>query len=189
MEKRKDKKTLIIISLVLSIISIAIGYASLAQNLNIIGTADISKAEWDVKITSIVLNSEDSVGITEAPDTPTLENAAGQTSTIEGTTARFSVDLAYPGAKAIYTVTVTNNGTIAAKLKSITDLTSKNAEDPAQIKFTITGPAPNTTVNASGTQVFTVTAEWVASNNAEVPDEIPEATSKTATITLNYEQA
>lgn len=171
-QTKKNSKLLLIIAL-LVILGVAVGYAALSQTLTIEGTANIT-SDWKVLFTSITLK-EKSDGVTEAEGTPKLEGT---------TKAIFNVTLDKPGAYAEYKVVVENQGTIDAKLKSITDLTDINAQAPTDIKFTITGDAVGTELAASGSTTYVVRVEWLATS-----EEIPEEKSKTATIELEYVQA
>ena len=171
------KKNLVIIVLLIAIVLMSVGYAALAQVLTINGTAKL-QANWDVEITDVKLNTTQSVGVTT------------HTESSNATSATFDVTLDYPGAKAVYDVTVENKGTIDAILDSITDLATVNAAEPTNIVYTVSGvTAGTTTLAASATNTVTVTAEWVACSTEGCTDEIPEEdTSKDATIVLNYVQ-
>lgn len=172
--KSLKKRNIILIVVALLLLGIAIGYAALSQTLTINGTANI-KSEWDVKITNI----------TEG----TLTNATTVGSvTHDDTSATFEVDLEKPGAIATYEVEVSNNGTIDAKLESVTDLTSKNAEEPKDIKFEIdatTGDelAKRASEGNPTKKIYTVTVKW-DENSASIPN----VKTKTATIELKYVQ-
>lgn len=168
----KNKKNIIIGALVGVIMLMAVGYAALAQVLTINGKANID-AEWDVEIT----------GITEG--TMTGATTKGNL-TFDSTSATFEVDLAYPGAKAVYNVAIENKGTIDAKLSSITGVDTANAADPVEIQYTVTGVAANDVLEAEDTTTAVVTVEWVSATEGN--DTIPETTTKTATINLNYVQ-
>lgn len=162
-------KLLIAALVVVGLASVA--YAAFAQTLNIGGTGTAS-GNWNVAITGI-----------------TRTSGSGATDTVEptytGTSATFNTALEYPGATATYDVTVKNNGSINAKLSSITDLVAKNAEAPTYINYTVSGvTAGTTTLDAGATNTVTVTVTWDATSSPATASE-----SKTATITLNYDQA
>lgn len=180
MKKRRVSRTgstrnklLIIAAVVVGLASIA--YAAYSQDLTVNGTGTAAGG-WDVGITSIVLSGSD--GATE-------NSPASHT----GTSASFDVDLAYPGAYADYTVTVTNNGNIPAILSSITDLASKNAEVPTYITYAVSGVTANTTTigtnaGVDNTNTITVHIEWTAGTNPDTSQN----NSKAATITFGYTQ-
>jgi len=168
-------KNIVIVGLFVVVIVMTLGYAALAQQLIINGTANIA-ASWDIKVTSI----------TEG----TMVGAVSKTlPTFSGTGATFNVDLKYPGASAIYTITVLNGGTIDAILQSVAGVTEANTALPTEIKYTISAAA-NDTLNSGISKTYNVTVNWVSNQTGTTPETIPTGTtSKTATIYLNYIQA
>lgn len=168
-----SKKNILIGALLVAIIAMSIGYAAMAQQLTISGSANFSDASWSINFTTITLDATKTKGATEV-----------SAPSIVGTTASFDVKLAYPGAKAVYNIEVENAGSIDAVLKTISGVTEANSAEPTGIKYTVDGIAANDTLDASQKKQFTVTVEWLDT------DTIPTTnTSKTATIYLNYEQA
>ena len=174
MPKRKNISSMrnkLIIAAVVVVGLASVAYAAFSQSLNVNGSGTAA-GDWNVAITNI----------TQTAQTGATENSAP---TFSGTSASFDVDLAYPGASAQYDVTVTNNGSIPAKLSSITDLTSLNAAAPTYITYSTSGVTGGTTTLApnGGTNVLHVTVTW---NSASAP--VTSGASKAATITLNYDQ-
>lgn len=164
-------KLLIIAAVVVGLSSIA--YAAFSQQLTINGTGTANGGNWDVAITDITLSDSDGA----------TENSQAD---FTGTTATFDVDLAYPEAFAEYEITVTNAGDVAAILDSFTDLTSKNAEVPTNIIYTVSGVTAGVTTlgtdtGVDDTNVITVRVEWT-----DGPAQDP--SSKSATIEFNYVQ-
>ena len=103
--------------LLVSISSLTIVYAALSVTLNIIGTADISAASWDVHLENVKVKSGSVSG--------TAPSITG------GTTATFSTNLTTPGDFYEFTIDVVNNGTIDAMIDGITKtptLTSTQAK-------------------------------------------------------------
>ena len=148
----------------------SVAYAAFSQVLTISGTGTIA-GDWDVAIT----------GITQTSATGVTENSAP---VFTGTSATFDVDLAYPGATATYDVTVTNNGNIPAVLTTLDGVTAANAAAPLYITYDVTGVTNGTTLAGGGaTNVATVTVEWDPASSPATTGE-----SKTATITLSYDQ-
>lgn len=161
--------------LVLALLVIGVGsiaYAAYSQVLSISGTGTAT-GNFNVAITSITRTSATGVTDAVAPS-------------FNGTSATFSANLAYPGATATYAVTVTNSGSIPAKLTSLSDLTATNSAAPAYITYATSGVTANTTTIAAGggTNVVNVTVTW---DSASSPNTTA-GNSKTATITLNYDQ-
>lgn len=164
-------KNIIIGALLVAIVAMSVGYAALAQQLTINGTANI-KGSWGVEFTKIdegTLTGATTVGVPS----------------FTATSATFEVDLAYPGATATYDITIENKGNIDATLDSISGVDAANSNAPTEIQYTITGVAKNDTLAAGATTTAHVTVTWVSSDEG---DTIPEETTKTATITLNYVQ-
>lgn len=169
MSMRKSNKNIILLILLLVIVGMAVGYAALSQALVINGTANIT-TEWKILFTDIKEG--------------TLVGAESKTApSYTATTATFDVNLLYPGASAQYIVTVANQGSINAKLTSVDGIDTANAAAPTDITYTIDAQADDT-LGSGDTKIYTVTVSWAASSET-----IPETKTKTATITLNYEQA
>lgn len=165
----KKKRNIIIGSLLVAIVAMSVGYAALAQQLNILGQANVN-ASWDLEFTDI--------------NEGEMKNAStvGQIS-MSGTSISFEVDLSNPGASATYDIVVENKGTIDATLESITGVDAANATDPVDIQYSVTGIEEGEDLLSGAKTTFHVTVSWDADST-----EIPEVTSKTATITLNYVQ-
>lgn len=163
------KNKFVIAALVLVAVA-SVAYAAFAQILTISGTTTAS-GDWDVAITNITRTS--GTGATDAANTPSYT----------ATSATFNVDLAYPGATATYEVTVSNNGTIPAKLGAISGLAEANAAAPTFVTYAVSGVTANTTTLAAGaTNTITVTATWDAAATSTAVG------SKTATLTFDYAQ-
>lgn len=162
----------VVIACVVAVLGLAtVAYAAYSQVLSVHGSGTAA-GDWNVAVTSI----------TKISSTGATENSAP---TFDGTSATFDVDLAYPGATTQYDVTVTNNGSIPAKLTSITDLTSINSAAPAYITYSTSGVTGGTTTLAAngGANVLHVTVTW---EGTSAP--VTTGASKAATITLNYDQ-
>lgn len=149
----------------------SVAYAAFAQILTISGTGTTS-GSWDVKIISITRTAGTGVTDTTAPS-------------YTATSATFNTALAYPGATATYQVTVKNNGTIPAKLSTITTTpTDINGTAPTFITYSNSGVTPGTTtLDPGATNVMTVVVTW---DGASAPTTTGD--TKTATYTLNYVQ-
>jgi hypothetical protein len=153
----------------------AVGYAAFATQLQISATASTGgsdgTAKWEVKISSIEKTAGAGVDVPYNATT-----ATDGTRVVDNLTAQFKATLASPGDYATYTVTLTNSGTLNAKVSNIS-LT--NANTNASVN-TYTGIAINDTINAGATKTFTVTTTYDSSVTTE-----PAAADKTSTgITL-----
>ena len=169
MSTRKNSKTLILLILLLVIVGMAVGYAALSQALQINGTANIT-SQWKITFTSIEEGKMLGAETNTAPS-------------YTATTATFDVNLLYPGASAQYKLTVENQGSIDAKLLNIDGVESANQAAPTDITYSINAKADDS-LPSGAKKEYIVTVTW----NADATT-IPETKTKTATITLNYEQA
>ncbi len=162
-------KNIIIGALLAAVAIMAVGYAALAQTLKINGTATISST-WNVAIT----------GITEGTPTGSATNA--EDVSYDGTSATFNVNLAKPGDKMVYEITVKNSGTLNAKLTGLT----VNPAEPAGtgIYYKVTGVEQNvTTLDADAENTITVEVGWNASDTT-----MPLETTQALTVNLTYSQ-
>lgn len=185
MRNDKSRNMLIIVILLIAILSISIGYAALSQQLTITGTSSTGSASWDIAFSSISKNDELSTAGSKEVDIPV----------VVGTSATFNVEFDYPGAKIVYDLIVTNNGTIDATYVDYGGLDEVNGAEPTQIQYSIDrlDPDNNNVLNATGdllsgkTNKFRITVQWVSSSNGD--DTVPtETTSKVGTLVLNYRQ-
>ena len=140
----KDKKKVLIGILSVLICVMAVGYALLAQELTINGTASIDST-WRVEITNIA--SKDVVGDAINKVDPTYT----------ATTANFSVGFTQPGDSITYDITVTNKGTLDAVVESIT----VNKGDNSAIKYAISGlKRGDKILKNNGTNTLTIKVDY-----------------------------
>ena len=170
MSTRKSNKNIVLLILLLVVVGMAVGYAALSQAIVINGTANIT-AEWKILFTDI---KEGQMNGAESKRSPSYTS----------TTATFDVNLLYPGASAQYIVTVTNQGSINAELSSVDGIDSANMAEPKDITYTVNAKKGDK-LSSGDTKDYIVTVTW----NADATTTPKETESKTATITLNYEQA
>ena len=163
----ENKKKIIMVVLSVLVCVMAVGYALLAQQLNINGRASIDST-WKVEITNIT--EKDIVGGATSKETPSYTS----------TTANFSVGLIQPGDSITYDIEVTNNGTLDAVLESI----NVSMDDNDAITYTTSGLKKGDKLTKNGGKnTLTVKVEY----NSEVTSQ-PTNTGKDLTVTLNYEQ-
>ena len=161
------KKNNIVITFLIAIVCImAISNAAFSTTLNINGTANID-SNWDIKITDVI--TKNIVGNATKAFEPVVSD----------TSATFKTNLVSPGDSMTYTVTVTNNGTVDAKVGSIEMTESQN---PA-IVFSTSGINENDLLKAGESQKYDVTIAY-NSNITSQPSEL----SGTLTVKLNYVQ-
>ncbi len=111
----KEKKSIVIIGLLVAMIVMAVGYAALAQQLTINGTAQVSSS-WDIHFGSgklVGTGNEDPnhTGDSTVEAAEPSINADGKS-----TTAEFNVIFKTPGDYAEYDFVVNNDGTLDGKL-------------------------------------------------------------------------
>ena len=125
----------------------AVGYAALAQELNIFGTSTVT-AEWNMEITRFAEMS--SHGIT----TTSVNHVA--------TSANFNIDLAAPGSTATYEMDITNNGTIDAEVSSIVIAPTTNLPDVSyEFSGLVVGDKqPAGEMMANNTRTATLVVTW-----------------------------
>ena len=184
----EKKKGWIVMALCIAIVGMGIGFAALAQNLEISATANIT-GEWDIRITRAVPDS----GIGGSPKSWTLD----------GTSATFEADLPHPGAWFAFMLEVENLGNIDAILSSVTGINATNSADPSEIKISYrvshehSNPDDSiyetedanigTALDAGQKKWVYVRFDWVMSPGGE-ESVIPDEKSKTVTINLNFTQ-
>ena len=171
MNKKHEKKNILIGVLLAAVVLMSVGYAALASQLDINGTSAIS-SKWDVKFTSMT----DGVAV----GTATNKKPAAFTST----TATFDVELVSPGDSMTYDIVVSNAGTLDAELDSIVGLPTSVPTDA--IKYTVTGVSEGDVLAAGNTTTITVKVEYDSSVDAQPT---AEQLSKTLSVTLNYVQS
>lgn len=138
----KNKKSIIIISLLSVITLMAVGYASFATELSIRGTAEITGV-WDIKITNVEVQR-----VSEGCNAGTPE--------FTNTTVRLNAELNKPGDSITYVVTIQNAGTIDAVLDFTEFRNGTGGKSP--ITFYRSGPGDN--LNAGETTTMTITVVY-----------------------------
>jgi len=187
--EQKERKNVVMGMLLAAICIMAVGYAALAQQLTITGTAQITST-WDVQITGIAKQGTPSAGVTE--NKVKVDGTDVQYPTYTATTAQFNVSLTNPGDTITYAVTVTNGGSLAAILDSIT-VSATDANDAAvgieedAILYEVTGVTAKTTKLAANGGTNTVLVK-ITYNPDVTTQPAADALEKNLTVTLNYVQ-
>lgn len=175
-EKKSKKKFLIIAVLFACFISLGIGYAYLAQdlNLNFNGTIDSDfKVEFQ-QATEVTGQDLGEVVLSSSGD-----NGINDTATI-------TVTVNKPGDSYVATIPVQNTDEITAHYVGMTPGGSNSAV-PQDFVVTFEAPEDVATDIAAGSQhVFTFTFTWT---DTDAEQTVPENTTLTFTWTLNYQQA
>ena len=160
------KKNIVITFLIGIFCIMSIVYAAFSQTLNITGSAFID-SRWNIKITDVA--TKNVIGDATKVFEPVVSDTA----------VTFKTNLVSPGDSMTYSVTITNDGTIDAKVDSIEITDSKN---PAII-FSTLGINENDLLEAGDTQTFDVIVSY-----SEAVTSQPQDTSATLTVKLNYVQ-
>lgn len=187
------KQNIAIIGVVAFILAVAVGYALFSDTLTISGTAT-AKGDFGVEFTSI--GEIKKVGYTETNDSHgdgTEANIAVISKTKhDNDTLTITVNkLDYPGAYVEIPVTITNKGSIPAKLKNIketnvtggdtvTNNTGSIAIDSLDITYTGVA-ASDATIGTNETQSMIITVKW----NEDKETSVENAQFR---IELEYEQ-
>lgn len=147
----KKLKKITIISLAMLLI-MGISYALLNDTITISGSATTT-GTLDVNVTSASVSTQ--VG------------SINSSITYEDDSVSFTVpQLEYPGAYTIFSVTVQNQGTLSAKLKTI----AESSMGDANVLVTYTGIAVNQTLAVNETKTFTIKVEWRSTSEASSTD-------------------
>lgn len=168
------KQNIAIIGVIAFVLAIAVGYALFSETLTVNGTAT-AKGDFDVEFTSVGTITK--VGYTEQVEGTEIASISSDKNTLTITVNK----LDYPGAYVEIPVTITNKGSIDAKLKNIneTGLTEENRA----VKVTYSGiAASDTKIKQNETQSMTIKVEWDKDVNTS-------AENVTFQIQLNYVQA
>lgn len=174
MKKQKGKNSAIISCLIVAIVAMSVGYAALAQQLTINGTAGTGNASWAIAFDSITKNTTLSTSTATEVSSPS----------VSGTSATFNVTLTKPGDKMVYDVVVKNNGTIDATYAGMSGVDEANLAEPTQIQYTVEKTDADTDLLGSGSDTYRITIEWPSTSTSVNT----ETTSKVATIHFDYEQ-
>ena len=183
--KKTNKKSYVIIALVVLLLAMAIGYAAFTTNLIITGTAT-ANGDWDVHFLSA---------------TPKNVTATSPITTSQGGTTNDTVtvtcDLKKPGDTATFDIVIENSSSVAAKVDGLT-ITAKDGDSQTVsvnngtytsgvIQAVLTS---NTVVDGStlaakgGTATYTLTFTWVEENSPVTVDD-----KLSFDITIPYTQA
>ena len=110
--------------LIFILFSMGIGYATLETNLIIAGTSDIDSARWDIYFTNIRVTNG-----SVSSELPVITNK---------TAINFSANLENPGDFYEFKVDLVNDGTLDAKLESITILPVLTEAQKKYFRYTVT---------------------------------------------------
>lgn len=105
---KKVLYSLIALALLLSIVGISVGFASMSTTLNMNGVANVTPASWKIKFQN--LSNASITGYAEVLSNPTIQS--------DTHIGDYSIKLTRPGDKVEYTFEVANLGTIDSEISS-----------------------------------------------------------------------
>lgn len=208
--QKKQKKSLTLIALLLLVTFVSVGYAALSSTLNINGTSTIDNPTWDIEIEDdgditcptgekCTINPSNPDSLT--PDDGTGTDSKGAIIWMDGNTVYFKHLLVKPGDKFEFTTKFSNNGTIDAKVDTVTK-SDLNATAQRFLTYDVTyanGNAINTgdllragedvTFKVTVTYKSTVTVLPTAEELALINETSQGHTGATSLFTVNYVQA
>ena len=163
---KKSRKKFVVIILIILLLALAIGYSAFSATLTINGTVS-STVEWDVIFTA--------TSVTESTKGTSVisSDAKSITTTIN--------NLGFPGDGCTVLATVTNNGTIPAKLTSF-DVSTSGADFTSGDLILDTPTVPSETLQPGDTCTIEFVVKWAANS------EKTELSGDSFTITYNYVQ-
>ena len=161
------QRNYIIIGLCAILVIMGVGYAAFSSQLKITGTSNIDSI-WSVKITSIT--PTDIVG--EAKDKPEI-------TTYTDTTATFGTSLKLPNDSITYNIVIENQGSLDAKLDTI----SKTDTNNSAISFVTSGVEEGDLLRAGENVTMKVKVTYTPG------DEQPTSLESNLKVELNYSQA
>lgn len=194
MNERKSKN-IVIIALCITLIFMGVGFSALSSQLTINGTAGIAEnVTWNVKFTDIkavevVDNSKADEEKVITDETAIATYLTGSTATVTSDSlVDFNVTLAQPGDAVTYEVTVTNAGTLPAKLSALTPTLAKTDDEINQpIKYALDAPEIDAELAAGATHTYTITVTYddsfVGANTAK-----EENKTRTYSLVADYVQ-
>ena len=166
-ENKKTLYVLVVIALVLSIVGISIGFATMSTELTINGSATVVPASWKIKFQNLSKVTGDDANIITAPQI-TSDTHIGN----------YAVKLSKPGDKVVYKFQVANTGSLDAELSSYTFATP-----------TITGTGAAAAADAqivTDNLVYTLTYNDGAKTAVQVGDDLDKEDSKELVLTVAY---
>ena len=126
MYRNERTRNIILIVLAVCLIGITVAYATLSQNLNIRGVANVNKTSWNIHFTNVL--------------TPKVEGqATGGKATLNSGSTVLTISegtLSAPGDKITYIFDVINEGDLPAEVETtLTQMESCTAEDGSDVSI------------------------------------------------------
>ena len=126
MYRNERTRNIILIVLAVCLIGITVAYATLSQNLNISGVANVDKTSWNIHFTNVLTPKVEG----QATGGKAVLNSGSTVLTIsEGT-------LSAPGDKIVYTFDVINEGDLPAEVETtLTQMEGCKAENGSDVSI------------------------------------------------------
>ena len=126
MYRNERTRNIILVVLAVCLIGITVAYATLSQNLNISGVANVDKTSWNIHFTNVL--------------TPKVEGqATGGKATLNSGSTVLTISegtLSAPGDKIVYTFDVINEGDLPAEVETtLTQMESCKAENGSDVSI------------------------------------------------------
>ena len=165
-DNRKVLYGLVALALLLSVVGISVGFASMSTELTINGTTEVVPATWKIKFQNI--SNATITGAAEVTTAPTIQS--------DTHIGDYEVKLTKPGDSVVYTFEVANTGSINAALDSYTFATP-----------TITGTGETADADATivrNNLVYTLTYD--DDTAIQVNDALNKESTRTLKLTVAY---
>ena len=175
--KYNYKRTFFAMFLFLLLLSFGVGYSYLTTNLSIDGISNVKSANWDIHFENIHVKD----GSVSA-NTPTISNQ---------TTVSFNTTLDEPSDYYEFTVDVVNDGTLNAKIGSISITPTLTEEQKNYFNYTVTYAdgvdiAVGDALNAGESETILVRAEYLKGDDESLYPE--DDVEFDFSVNLEYEQ-
>ena len=164
---RTNKREKVFFVLIAIVILMGVGYAYLTTNLNILGSANLSKATWDVHFENVQVTSG---SVTTVEQAPTINT--------DLISINYAITLNEPGDFYEFTVDVKNGGTIDAMIETVTSTINgvSPGELPIYLKYSVTYSdgieiQNNHMLNAGEKETYKIRLEYNSNIN---PEDLPE---------------
>ena len=179
--KEKGRKGFAALFLLLLLLAVTIGYSILSDTLNINGTSRIRNATWKVHFTNVSAGATGSVAPVSAPAISADELSVN-----------YEVNLDKPGDFYQFTATVTNDGSVDAKLSAAPVLSGVSTAQDVYLNHTFTHSdgsvvSAGETLAAGESVTYIVRLEF---DNTISNDQLPTAEQNLSlNVRMDWEQA
>lgn len=170
--KEKDRKNLMIVFLLGAVVFMTVGFALLSAKLEQKDSMLDKDAKWDIKIESI-----SSTSVTGNAESVNFE-------IVNSFISKFTSKFLEPEDKISYTINIKNDGTIDAKLNSLTILPTSSNNN--LITYTVEDLSAGDILKVGETKTFLLVASYNREDNSE---EEQEEIEDEAILILDYIQS